>query len=100
MLGGVPDTDEWFVAGRSDTREDRIEVRRWWLRGAQSGRWAMLLSFAAYQQSLDDSFTVGTVVHADLHRYPGWFAAGAGRSPLRRSAAVHDADGGHGRRGV
>ena len=71
VLAGVPDTDEWFVAGRSDTREDRIEVRRWWLRGTQSGRWAMLLSFAAYRQSLDDSFTVGTVVHADLHRYPG-----------------------------
>jgi hypothetical protein len=46
-------------------------VRRWWLRGVRSGRWAMLLSFAAYQQSLDDSFVPGTVVHADLHRYPG-----------------------------
>lgn len=71
VLAGVPDTDEWFVAGRSDVREDRIEVRRLWLRGVTSGRWAMLLSFAAYQQSLDDSWTVGTVVHADLHRYPG-----------------------------
>ena len=71
VLAGVPDTDEWFVAGRSDTREDRIEVRRLWLRGIESGRWAMLLSFAAYQQSLDESFAVGTVVHADLHRYPG-----------------------------
>lgn len=71
VLAGVPETDEWFVAGRSDAREDRIEVRRWWLRGTRSGRWAMLLSFAAYQQSLDDSFTVGTIVHADLHRYPG-----------------------------
>jgi hypothetical protein len=71
VLGGVPDTDEWFVAGRSDTREDRIEVRRLWLWGTQSGNWAMLLSFAAYQQSLDDSFAVGTIVHADLFRYPG-----------------------------
>jgi hypothetical protein len=71
VLAGVPETDEWFVAGRSDTREDRIEVRRWWLRGSRSGRWAMLLSFAAYRQSLDDSFVPGTVVHADLHRYPG-----------------------------
>ena len=71
VLGGVPETDHWFVAGRSDVREDRIEVRRTWLRGERSGRWAMLLSFAAYQQSLDDSFEVGTLVHADLHRYPG-----------------------------
>jgi hypothetical protein len=71
VLAGVPDTDEWFVAGRSDVREDRIEVRRLWLHGVHTDRWAMLLSFAAYQQVLDDSFSVGTVVHADLHRYPG-----------------------------
>lgn len=71
VLDGAPDTDEWFVAGRSDTREDRIEVRRVWLWGTRSGRWALLLSFAAYGQGLDDSFTVGTVVPAELHRYPG-----------------------------
>ncbi|WP_051063236.1 SWIM zinc finger family protein [Ilumatobacter nonamiensis] len=71
VLGGVPDTDHWVVAGRSDQREDRIEVRRHWLRGETSGRWALVLSFAAYQQSLDESLEVGTVVHADLHRYPG-----------------------------
>ncbi|WP_424346193.1 SWIM zinc finger family protein [Ilumatobacter sp.] len=71
VLGGVPDTDDWVVAGRSDQREDRIEVRRHWLRGESSGRWALLLSFAAYQQSLDESLVVGTTVHADLHRYPG-----------------------------
>jgi hypothetical protein len=71
VLAGVPDTDTWIVAARSDTREDRIEVRRLWLRGATSGRWALLLSFAAYRQSLDTSLTVGTSVAADLHRYPG-----------------------------
>lgn len=71
VLGGVPDTDDWIVAGRSDTREDRIEVRRHWLRGARSGRWALVLSFAAYRQSLDTSLVVGTALPADLHRYPG-----------------------------
>ncbi len=71
ILDGVPDTDEWVVAGRSDNREDRIEVRRHWLRGTNSGRWALVLSFAAYRQSLDTSLVVGTSVHADLHRYPG-----------------------------
>jgi hypothetical protein len=71
VLAGVPDTDTWVVAGRSDTREDRIEVRRTWLRGVRSGGWAMVLSFAAYRQSLDDSLGVGQVIVADLHRYPG-----------------------------
>ncbi len=71
VLAGVPDTDDWVIAGRSDTREDRIEVRRHWLRGSASGRWALVLSFAAYRQSLDDSLEVGTSIRADLHRYPG-----------------------------
>ena len=51
VLAGVPETDDWSVIGRSDIREDRIEVRRVWLRASASGRWAMLLSFAAYRQS-------------------------------------------------
>jgi hypothetical protein len=71
VLAGVPETDAWTVMGRSDTREDRIEVRRTWLRGQHSSRWAMLLSFAAYRQTLDTSWSVGTTVEADLFRYPG-----------------------------
>ncbi|MGZ4699950.1 MAG: SWIM zinc finger family protein [Ilumatobacteraceae bacterium] len=78
VLAGVPHTDTWTVMGRSDTREDRIEVRRIWLRGtgdrSGSGQWAMVLSFAAYRQSLDASLTVGTQVHADVFRYPGAIA--------------------------
>lgn len=71
VLAGVPDTDDWLIAGRSDVREDRIEVRRHWLRGTTSRKWALSLSFAAYRQSLDTSLPVGTSVRADLHRYPG-----------------------------
>ena len=87
VLAGVPDTDTWVVAGRSDTREDRIEVRRTWLRGLGTGRWAMVLSFAAYRQSLDDSLVVGEAITADLHRYPG---------PSSRAlvGTVHEARGG------
>lgn len=71
VVAGVPDTDTWVVAGRSDTREDRIEVRRTWLRGQGSGAWAMVLSFAAYRQALDTSLVVGDAFAADIHRYPG-----------------------------
>ena len=86
VLAGVPDTDTWVVAGRSDTREDRIEVRRTWLRGQASGRWAMVLSFAAYRQSLDTSLVVGDAFTADLHRYPGpsWRALIGARLERRR----------------
>lgn len=70
VLAGVPETDTWFVAGRGDTLEDRITVRRTWLVGEQHG-WALVLSFAAYGQLLDDSLPVGASFEADLHRYPG-----------------------------
>lgn len=86
VLAGVPETDRWVVAGRSDTREDRIEVRRTWLRGATSQSWAMVLSFAAYRQSLDASLPVGMLVHADLHRYPG-------QSPRALMGRIHEAPG-------
>jgi hypothetical protein len=66
-----PETDRWLVLGRSDVREDLVEVRRVWLRGLDRGRTALVLSFAAYRQSLDASLPVGTVVDADVHRYPG-----------------------------
>ena len=71
VLAGVPMTDRWMVMGRSDTREDRIEVRRVWLRGRRRTRGRCVLSFAAYRQSLDDSLRVGTVVPADVFFYPG-----------------------------
>ena len=67
----APETDRWLVTGRSDTREDLVEVRRVWLRGLTSGASAMVLSFAAYRQSLDASLDVGSVMLADVHRYPG-----------------------------
>jgi hypothetical protein len=70
VLASVPVTDRWQVAGRSDTHEDRLVVRRTWLRGERCGRWAMILSFAAYGQSLDTSLPVGTLLVADVHFYP------------------------------
>jgi len=45
----------------------------------------MVLSFAAYRQTLDTSLAVGSVVHADLHRYPG-----SGHRVV--VGAVHDVD--------
>jgi hypothetical protein len=93
VLAGVPSTDHWVIMGRSDVREDRIEVRRTWLRGITTGEWAMVLSFAAYQQTLDTSLPVGSVVHADLFRYPGAVGlrslVGRRLGPLEPATDVH-----------
>jgi len=92
VLAGTPVTDDWHVVARSDTEEHRITVRRTWLLGRATGRWGLLLSFAAFGQSLEGFPAVGTVLSADLHHFPG-------RVPIRallgrqHAPAVADADG-------
>ena len=71
LAGGQPVRDHWQVLARRDLDQDRIRARRTWLRGRKTGRDALLLSFAAAGQSLDDSLTVGTDADADLVFYPG-----------------------------
>jgi SWIM zinc finger len=90
VLANTPETDTWLVAGRSDTLEDRIVVRRLWLHGAQHG-WAMLLSFAAFGQSLDAWPAVGMTLDGDLHRYPGTIRLRALLGDVKGTTAASDA---------
>jgi hypothetical protein len=71
LSAGPPVRDHWQVLARRDLEQERIRARRTWLRGRTTGRDALLLSFAAAGQSLDDSLTVGTDADADLVFYPG-----------------------------
>ena len=71
LAGGQPVRDHWQVLARRDLEQDRIRTRRTWLRGRKTGRYALVLGFAAAGQSLDDSLTVGTEADADLVFYPG-----------------------------
>jgi hypothetical protein len=63
--------DRWQVLGRRDSDQERISTRRVWLRGEDSGRFALVLSFAVADQPLDASLLPGTTLDADLHFYPG-----------------------------
>ena len=76
--------DRWHVLARRDLDQDRIRTRRVWLRGQDTGRFALVLSFAVLGESLDDSLTVGAETDAELAFYPG-------AVPLRALvAARHD----------
>ena len=46
VLASPPVTDHWLALGMVETVESRLETRRVWLYGAETGRWAVLLSFA------------------------------------------------------
>ena len=70
LASATPVRDFWQVLASRDLDQDRIRTRRVWLRGRDTGRAALVLSFAAVGQSLDDSLAVGTEVDADLAFYP------------------------------
>jgi hypothetical protein len=71
LARATPVRDRWHVLARRDTDGDRIRTRRSWLRGTGTGRPALVLSFAAPGEALDDSLTPGTETDADLAFYPG-----------------------------
>jgi hypothetical protein len=71
LAGATPVRDHWHVLARRDIDQERIRTRRTWLRGRRTRRFALVLSFAAAGQQLDDSLTVATEADADLAFYPG-----------------------------
>ena len=76
-------TDLWAVLGVRDLVDGNVPGRRIWLRGHDSGRWAMLLTFAApggggrfggpggWQDPDTARLRPGTELRASLHYYPG-----------------------------
>ena len=80
VLARQPVTDHWVVLGVRDLLDGHVPGRRLWLRGRDSGRWAMLLTFAApgraggaggWQDPDTARLRPGTELHASLHYYPG-----------------------------
>ena len=71
MLAGPRVRDRWQVLGQVDSDDGALMSRRIWLRGADTGRFALLLSFAAPGQTLQSDVLPGTEMDADLCFYPG-----------------------------
>ena len=70
LASATPVRDFWSVLARRDLGQERISIRRTWLRGQDTSRFALVLSFAAAGEALDDSLGVGTKIDADLAFYP------------------------------
>lgn len=63
-------TDLWEVCGNESRDDERISRRACFLRGRDSGRWAMLLQFSAGNQPLPPPLLPGTFYQGTLHFYP------------------------------
>jgi hypothetical protein len=82
VLSGPTVRDRWHVLGSRDTVDD-LTTRRIWLRGAKTGRMALLLSFGHAGAAPELALPTGRVLEADLAFHPAArplrAALGAGR---------------------
>lgn len=63
--------DRWQVLAQTTADEGRVRSRTTWLRGAASGRWAMLLHYSAGGQGFEVPLATGTEFDGALCFYPG-----------------------------
>lgn len=64
--------DRWQAIAHRTTEDNRVFTRKLWLRGRESGRWAIVLDFSHGTARFDtDVPLIDTLVDADLHFYPG-----------------------------
>jgi hypothetical protein len=72
LVEGEQVEDDWLVLGRVIEPDDRLTVRRVWLRGATTGRLGLILNFAAAGRPLDPlPGRPGEYVPGALAFYPG-----------------------------
>ncbi|AXI77962.1 SWIM zinc finger family protein [Peterkaempfera bronchialis] len=87
LRAGPAVRDRWLVLGVRDTADDRLTTRRLWLRGAGTGRTALLLSFGRPGRAPDLALPTGLAVEADLAYHPGVRPLRAVLGPDRLPAA-------------
>lgn len=63
-------SDHWLICGNQTQDDGRIARRTCYLRGRDSGRWALLLQFSAGNQPLPPPLLTGTWYQGTLHFYP------------------------------
>ncbi|MFE4975485.1 SWIM zinc finger family protein [Kitasatospora sp. NPDC056651] len=76
LLAGPTVRDRWLVLGSRTApmeggADERLTTRRVWLRGAKTGRPALLLAFGRPGQSPDLALPTGRVLEADMAFHPG-----------------------------
>lgn len=83
--------DDWLVQAQAFDEEDRLWVRRVWLRGLRSGRSALLLDYSHGSRRFEQSWITGTVLAMKLAFFPGAYplrALLAGEPVLQANPAL------------
>jgi len=66
--------DRWIVLGQRIDEEGRLTVRRTWLLGEDTRRYALVLQFAAAGSPFAEGFVSGTTWRGEIAFYPGAYS--------------------------
>jgi len=101
VLQGKGVRDRWFVAARWQRDQDRLTTSGTWLRGMESGRWALVLRFAAMPARPVEPWPLGSMVETEMVFYPGVVADRAlprnDQAAAKLGGDLPEAGGGFGR---
>lgn len=64
-------TDRWQVLAQRSSDDERVRSRATWLRGAASGRWALVLDYAVGTKGFETVLTTGTEFEGEMAYYAG-----------------------------
>ena len=64
-------TDNWYVLGQSLTTEEKLQVRKTWITGINSSRFALLLDFSFGKNPFRSQWNIGHGYHGELKYFPG-----------------------------
>ncbi len=74
LTSGERQHDVWAVVGRvEEPLEDKLSVRRTWLKAGKSGRYALLLDFSFGGAGFSPGFAPGSIQQGTLAYYPAAF---------------------------
>lgn len=82
--------DRWRVLAETISDDERLRVRATWLHGVTSGRWALLLHYAAGTQGFELAIAPDTVFDGELCFYPGAWPLRAQLKQQGKTGALDD----------
>lgn len=71
LQAGLVQNDEWQIVAQVHEQESTLRIQRNWLLGKNTGRYALILQFAAGSQAFTNTFLPGNRFGAELVFWPG-----------------------------
>ena len=94
LIGQPEVEDDWMVMAQLEEQQDRLKMRRSWLKGAHTNQMALILDYAFGNDSFQNHYTPGSVFLGTVIYYPASYKSrGILKSQETIKAKIGEFDG-------